>query len=147
MIATKYGMNVTLLCPTPDYVLDERFMKAARRNCEASGSRLTVSHDIEEGYGGADVVYAASWGALPYYGSDPEKQWSLSSAYRRFIVDREKMALTRNALLSHCLPVRRNVEATDAVIDTGSWIAIDEAENRLHVQKALMLSLLENRDS
>ena len=146
MIATKYGMNVTLLCPTPDYVLDERFMQAARRNCEASGSRLTVRHDIEEGYADADVVYAASWGALPYYG-DAEKQWSLSSAYRKFIVDREKMALTRNALLSHCLPVRRNVEATDAVIDTGSWIAIDEAENRLHVQKALMLSLLDDRAS
>jgi N-acetylornithine carbamoyltransferase len=146
MIATKYGMNVTLLCPTPDYVLDERFMKAARRNCEASGSRLTVSHEFDEGYGGADVVYAASWGALPYYG-DSEKQWSLSSAYRRLSWTGKRWALTRNALLSHCLPVRRNVEVTDAVIDSGSWIAIDEAENRLHVQKALMLSLLENRGS
>ncbi len=141
MIATKFGMQVTLLCPTPDYVLDERFMKAAQENAAASGGRLRVAHEIEDGYGGADVVYASSWGALPYYG-DPQKEWSLSGAYRRFIVDGRKMALTNNALLSHSLPVRRNVEATDAVIDSPAWIAIDEAENRLHVQKALMLSLL-----
>jgi len=141
MIATKYGMDVTLLCPTPDYVLDERFMKAALKNAAASGGSLRVSHEINEGYRGADVVYACSWGALPYYG-DPEREWSLSSAYRRFLVDGQKMALTNKAVLSHCLPVRRNVEVTDAVANSPAWIAIDEAENRLHVQKALMLSLL-----
>ena len=52
------------------------------------------------------------------------------------------MALTNNAIFSHCLPVRRNVEATDGVLDAPSCVAIDEAENRLHVQKALMLRLL-----
>jgi N-acetylornithine carbamoyltransferase len=141
MIATKYGMDVTLLCPTPDYVLDERFMKAALQNAAASGGSLTVAHEINDGYRAADVVYACSWGALPYYGN-PEKEWSLSSTYRRFLVDGRKMALTNKAVLSHCLPVRRNVEVADAVVNSPAWIAIDEAENRLHVQKALMLSLL-----
>ena len=144
MMATKFGMQVTLLCPNPDYVLDERFMKAAQENAAASGGRLAVSHEIEEGYGGADVVYANSWGALPYYGN-PEKEWSLSRAYRRFMVDEKKMALTNGAIFSHSLPVRRNVEATDAVMDSPACVAIDEAENRLHVQKALMLSLLRAR--
>lgn len=64
MIATKYGMNVSLLCPTPEYVLDERFMKAALENAAASGGRLSVTHEIRDGYEGADVVYANSWGAL-----------------------------------------------------------------------------------
>ena len=141
MIATKFGMQVTLLCPNPDYVLDERFMKAAQENAAASGGGLAVTHEIEEGYGGADVVYANSWGALPYYGN-PEKEWSLSGAYRRFMVDERKMALTNTAVFSHSLPVRRNVEATDAVMDSPACVAIDEAENRLHVQKALMLGLL-----
>ena len=142
MIATRFGMEVALLCPTPDYVLDERFMRAAQENGAASGGRLRVTHELEDGYAGAEVVYATSWGALPYYGN-PEMEWSLSAAYRRrFIVDEGKMALTSNAILSHCLPVRRNVEATDAVIDSKAWVAIDEAENRLHVQKALMLKLL-----
>lgn len=141
MIATKCGMDVTLLCPNPDYVLDERFMKAAHENAKASGGHLAVSHDVSDGYGGADVVYANSWGALPYYG-DPEKEWTLSRSYQGFIVDERKMALTNNAIFSHCLPVRRNVEVTDAVMDGPRCVAIDEAENRLHVQKALMLCLL-----
>ena len=141
MIATKYGMNVSLLCPSPDYVLDERFMKVAHENAASSGGRLAVTHDISDGYAGADVVYANSWGSLPYYGN-PEREWELSRAYGRFIVDERKMALTNNAIFSHCLPVRRNVEATDGVLDSPACVAIDEAENRLHVQKALMLRLL-----
>ena len=141
MIATKLGMEVMLLCPSPDYVLDERFMKAALANARESGGRLSLTHDIADGYRDADVVYANSWGALPYYG-DPEKQWAQSRAYQRFIVDEKKMAMTKNAIFSHCLPVRRNVEATDAIMDGPRCIAIDEADNRLHVQKALMLSLL-----
>ena len=52
------------------------------------------------------------------------------------------MAMTNKAIFSHCLPVRRNVEATDGVLDAPGCVAIDEAENRLHVQKALMLRLL-----
>jgi N-acetylornithine carbamoyltransferase len=116
-------------------------MKAAQENAAASGGRLSVTHEIRDGYEGADVVYANSWGALPYYG-DPEREWNLSRAYVRFIVDEGKMAMTNKAIFSHCLPVRRNVEATDAVLDAPSCVAIDEAENRLHVQKALMLRLL-----
>jgi N-acetylornithine carbamoyltransferase len=52
------------------------------------------------------------------------------------------MALTDNAVFSHCLPLRRNVKATDAVMDADYCVALDEAENRLHVQKAIMSSLL-----
>lgn len=141
MIGTKFGMDVTLLCPSPDYVLDERFMKAALANAAASGGRLAVTHDIGDAYRAADVVYAMSWGALPYYG-DPEKQWAQSGAYRGFMVDQKKMAMTNDALFSHCLPLRRNVEAADAIVDGPRFAAIDEADNRLHVQKALMLSLL-----
>src|SRR6267378_4843006 len=103
MIATKYGMNVSLLCPSPDYVLDERFMKVAHENAASSGGRLVVTHDISDGYADADVVYANSWGSLPYYGN-PEREWELSRAYGRFIVDERKMAMTNNAILSHCLP-------------------------------------------
>ena len=141
MIATKFGMEVTLLCPSPDYVLDERFMKGALDNARKSGGRLAVTHDIADGYRDADVVYAKSWGALPYYG-DPEKQWAQSRAYQRFIVDEKKMKMTNNAIFSHPLPLRRNVEATDAVLESSRCAAIDEADNRLHAQKALMLCLL-----
>jgi len=134
-------MDVTLLCPTPEYVLDRRYMDAAAEYTRAAGRSLTVTHDIEHGYRGADIVYAKSWGALPYFGRwDDEKP--VREASRRFMVDAEKMALTPNALFSHCLPVRRNVKVTDEVLDSPRAIHIDEAENRLHVQKALMDALL-----
>jgi N-acetylornithine carbamoyltransferase len=58
------------------------------------------------------------------------------------MVDAEKMALTPNGLFSHCLPVRRNVKVTDEVLDSPRAMHIDEAENRLHVQKALLDALL-----
>lgn len=139
-IATRMGMDVTLLCPTPEYILDERYMGWAAQNVAESGGSLQVSHDIASSYAGADVVYAKSWGALPYFGNwGPEKP--IRDAYRHFIVDEAKMALTNNGVFSHCLPLRRNVKATDAVMDSPRCIAIDEAENRLHVQKAVMAAL------
>ncbi len=130
-IATRLGMDVTLLCPEPDYLLDPQFMPAG----------VTVSHDIEQAYAGAHFVYAKSWGALPYYGR-PDDEWELREKYRHFIVDQAKMDLTDDARFSHCLPLRRNVKATDEVMDADYCVAIDEAENRLHVQKAVMLHLL-----
>lgn len=141
LIGSKFGMDVTLLCPEPAYVLDEQFMNRAREDAHASGGRLTVSHDIESAYADADIVYAKSWGALPYYGR-PGEEWALRQKYRHFMVDEQKMGLTRGALFSHCLPLRRNVKASDAVMDAEYCVALDEAENRLHVQKAVMARLL-----
>jgi N-acetylornithine carbamoyltransferase len=140
LIATRMGMDVTLLCPTPDYVLDERYMALGEANARENGGSLRVTQDIEDAYRGADAVYAKSWGALPYFGRwDEEKP--IRDAHRHFIVDEAKMALTNHAVFSHCLPLRRNVKATDAVMDAPYCIAIDEAENRLHVQKAVMATL------
>ena len=139
-IATRMGMDVTLLCPTPEYVLDDRYIGWAEANVAESGGSLTVSHDIDSAYAGADVVYAKSWGALPYFGNwGPEKP--IRDQYRHFIVDEAKMALTNDGVFSHCLPLRRNVKATDAVMDSLRCIAVQEAGNRLHVQKAVMKAL------
>jgi N-acetylornithine carbamoyltransferase len=139
--ATKFGMDVTLLCPEEAYRLDPQFEAAAQQFAEASGGSLRMTHDIEEAYRGADVVYAKSWGALPHYGR-PAEEWELRKKYRHFIVDERKMALTNGGLFSHCLPLRRNVKATDGVMEADYCVALDEAENRLHVQKALMMTLL-----
>jgi N-acetylornithine carbamoyltransferase len=141
LIASKFGMDVTLLCPEEAYRLDPQFEDAARGFAEDGGGSLRITHEIADGYRDADVVYAKSWGALPFYGR-PEEEWELRRNYRHFIVDEEKMALTNDALFSHCLPLRRNIKATDAVMDAPYCVAIDEAENRLHVQKAVMMTLL-----
>jgi len=141
MMASKFGMDVTLLCPEEAYRLDPQFEQAAKENATNSGGSFAVSHDIESSYRDADVVYAKSWGALPFYGR-PEEEWALREKYRHFMVDEEKMALTNGGLFSHCLPLRRNVKATDGVMDADYCVVLDEAENRLHVQKAVMLTLL-----
>jgi N-acetylornithine carbamoyltransferase len=140
-IATRMGMDVTLLCPNEHYVLDERYMGWAQHNAEVMGSSMQVSHDIQSAYAGADVVYAKSWGALPYFGNWAEEK-PMRDSNQHFIVDETKMALTNNAVFSHCLPLRRNIKATDAVMDSANCIAIQEAENRLHVQKAIMDCLI-----
>jgi N-acetylornithine carbamoyltransferase len=149
IIAAKFGFDVTLLCPTPEYALDARYMEAARASARENGRALTITHDVDAAYDGADVVYAKSWGALPYFG-----RWSdekpIRDAHRHFIVDAAKMAKTANGgrgLFSHCLPLRRNVKATDEVVRAPTSMVIDEAENRLHVQKALLCHLLEGDGS
>ncbi len=141
MIATKLGMDVTLLCPTEEYLLDERYLGAARENAAESGGSFTITHDIEAAYADADVVYAKSWGAIPYFGRWGDEK-PLRDLYKHFIVDEQKMSLTNNAYFSHCLPCRRNVKVTDAVIDSPRSLVIDEAENRLHTQKAVLATLL-----
>jgi len=130
LIAKKMGFKVKLLCPTPEYRLDERYM-----------DDIEVTHDIESAYRGADVVYAKSWGALPYFGRwEDEKK--IRDEYKHFIVDEKKMALTPNAFFSHCLPLRRDVKATTEVVTGPRSLVIEEAENRLHVQKAVMRALV-----
>ena len=140
-IATRFGMDVTLLCPTPEYVLDSRYMDFAAGNAAENGGSFNLSHDPQAAYRGAHVVYAKSWGALPYFGRWADEK-PIRDAHRHFIVDAPKMALTDSGVFSHCLPLRRNVKATDAVMDSPACIAIDEAENRLHVQKAVMAALV-----
>ena len=140
-IATRFGMDVTLLCPTPEYALDRRYLDFAQRNVAENGGSFSLSHDVQAAYKGADVVYAKSWGALPYFGRW-EQEKPIREKYKNFIVDEAKMALTNHGVFSHCLPLRRNVKATDAVMDSPACIAVDEAENRLHVQKAIMTTLV-----
>jgi N-acetylornithine carbamoyltransferase len=141
LISTKFGMDVTLLCPTKDYHLDPRYMEAAQKQADENGGSFNVSYDIEQAYSGADIVYAKSWGALPYFGNWEEEK-KIREQYKHFIVDEKKMALTNNGQFSHCLPLRRNIKATDGVMDSDYCFAIEEAENRLHVQKAIMAKLI-----
>jgi N-acetylornithine carbamoyltransferase len=139
--AAKFGMDVTLLCPTEEYLLDDRYMEIARSDTDSNGGSLKVSHDIDEAYEGADFVYAKSWGALPYFGRWHDEK-PIRDRYKHFIVDEAKIEKTDGALVSHCLPMRRNVIMSDGVFDSPSCIAYDEAENRLHVQKAIMKRLV-----
>ncbi len=139
-ISTRFGMDVTVLRP-PGYDLDPMFMKSAEQNVKESGGSLRVTDKIEEAYNGAEFVYAKSWGNLGYFGRWEEEK-KLRADLKHFIVDKQKMSLTKNAFFSHCLPLRRNVKATDEVLDSPQSLIHEEAENRLHAQKALLACIL-----
>jgi N-acetylornithine carbamoyltransferase len=100
-----------------------------------------ITHDIDHGYDNADIVYAKSWGSLNFYGN-PNEEKIIRDQFKYFIVDEDKMAKTNKALFSHCLPLRRNIKATDGVMDSDYCVAIQEAGNRMHVQKSLLSKLL-----
>ena len=144
LIASKFGMNVKLLCPTDDYILHESFISKAQENCSKNNSSFEITHNIEDGYSNADIVYAKSWGAINYF-NDAKNEKILRDNFKHFIVDEEKMALTNDARFSHCLPLRRNIKASDGVMDSDYCIAVQEAANRLHVQKSLLTTLLKDK--
>ena len=141
LAAAQMGHELVIAHPK-GYELDEELMNEIQRRAAEGGGVITTSNDIEEAFDGVQVVYAKSWGAKQFYGA-PEKDIAGRAQYRdKWIVDEQKMARTNDAIFMHCLPVRRNVIVTDAVIDSTSSVVIDEAENRLHVQKSILNKLL-----
>jgi len=141
LAASQIGHDLVIAHP-PGYELDDELMEDVRTRAVEAGGTVTVQHDIDRAFNGAQVVYAKSWGSKTFYGA-MEKEIAERKQYRgRWIVDEAKMARTDSAIFMHCLPVRRNVIVADGVIDSSSSVVIDEAENRLYVQKAILTSLL-----
>jgi N-acetylornithine carbamoyltransferase len=135
------GHDLTIAHPQ-GYELDDELMETIRECAAQSGGNVTVSNDVEAAVENVEVVYAKSWGSKNFYGAN-KKDIAERAKYReKWIVDEAKMARTNEAIFMHCLPVRRNVIVTDSVIDSPSSVVIDEAENRLHVQKAILAQLL-----
>ncbi len=134
---TRFGMNVRLTRP-PEYKLMPDIVEQARENARKSGGSFEVLDDFDAGFVDADIVYPKSWGAL-LTTDDEEESARIGRKYTDWIADERRMALAKpNALYMHCLPADRNIEVTDAVIDGPNSVVYDEAENRLHVQKAVM---------
>ena len=134
LAAAQMGHDLVIAHP-PGYDLDEELI-------ESLGANVEITNDIDAAFTDADVIYAKSWGSKQFYGN-AEQDIANRAQYRsKWIVDKEKMSRTNAAIFMHCLPVRRNVIVTDGVIDSPASVVIDEAENRLHVQKAILAKLL-----
>ena len=135
--ATRFGMNVRLVHP-PEFVLQPGVVELATANARRSGGSLELLDDFDAGFRGADVVYAKSWGALLTAKDEAEGAES-AARHADWVTDERRMALAADgAIFMHPLPADRNVEVTDAVIDGPRSVVYDEAENRLHTQKAVM---------
>jgi N-acetylornithine carbamoyltransferase len=116
-------------------------MAEIQAGAEASGGRVCLSRNYREACAGARIVYSKSWGAKRFYGR-AEEDIELRQRYRDWRIDERVMASTDGGWFMHCLPVRRNVVVTDGVLDGPQNAAIDEAENRLHVQKAVLATMV-----
>jgi len=145
LAAAQMGHDLVIAHPS-GYELDDELMDTVRQKAIAEGGNVTISHEVDKAFEGAEVVYAKSWGSKDFYGA-PEKDIAEREQYRgKWIVDEHKMTRTNSAIFMHCLPLRRNVIVTDGVIDSPSSVVVDEAENRLHVQKAILAKLLGKED-
>ena len=140
LIAAQCGLDLTIACP-PEYDLGADAMAEIEAGAKSSGGRVTLSRDARKACEGARIVYAKSWGSKEFYGRGQE-DIELRKQYKHWCIDESVMASTDNGWFMHCLPVRRNVVVTDGVLDGAQNAAIDEAENRLHVQKAVLASIL-----
>jgi N-acetylornithine carbamoyltransferase len=137
LLMTRYGANVRLTRP-PEFKLMPEIITQAQENAKKSHGSFEIIEDFEEGMAGADVVYAKSWGSMVTT-SDHEESAKISQQYTDWIVDARRMAMAdEDAIYMHPLPADRNIEVTDEVIDGPHSVVYDQAENRLHVQKAVM---------
>ena len=134
---TRFGLDVTLAHP-PEFELMPEIMDIAEKQAAEYGTKFEVVDSMEDGFEDADIVYAKSWGPL-LTTQDQDEGKKIQDQYKDWITDSEKMALAKDdAIYMHPLPADRNVEVTDEVIDGPNSVVFDEAENRLHVQKAVM---------
>jgi ornithine carbamoyltransferase len=133
----RFGLDVVLAHP-PEFKLMPEVMEEARRQAAKFGAGFEVVDDMEAGFKDADIVYAKSWGAL-LTTTDQDEGARIIKKYESWITDERKMALAKpEAIYMHPLPADREVEVSNAVIDGPQSVVYDEAENRMHVQKAVM---------
>jgi len=136
---TRSGANVTLACPE-EMTPDDQMINQLKEYAGKDSGKFHVSHSKTDGLKGAHVVYAKSWhGNMIYTNADEEDR--IRKGYSDWTVTESDMKLTDNGHFMHCLPVRRNVVVSDQVLDSKNAIHIQEAENRLHIQKALLMKL------
>jgi N-acetylornithine carbamoyltransferase len=137
LLMPRFGMNVKLTHP-PEVKLMPDILEQAKENASRAKVGFEIGDDFNEGMKGADVVYAKSWGAL-LTTTDEEEGKRIIDKYSDWITDERRMAMgSDDAIYMHPLPADRNIEVADAVIDGPQSAVYDQAENRLHGQKAVM---------
>jgi N-acetylornithine carbamoyltransferase len=141
--AAVMGMEIVIARPD-GYELDPDDTALVRRIAQQRGGEFVhIINDLDEAMVGADAVYAKSWGSVKLFGK-PEEERDLRASLRDWRITESRVKSTRGGrgIVMHCLPVRRNVEIDDAVLDGPHSVVVDQAENRLHAQRALLLELL-----
>ncbi len=137
LLATRFGMNVRLVRP-PEFKLMPDIVQQARDNARKHHGNFEIMEDFEAGMAGSDVIYAKSWGPL-LTTADPDEGKRITDQYKDWITDDRRIAMAaEDAIYMHPLPADRDIEVTSAVLDGPHSVVFDQAENRLHAQKAVM---------
>ncbi len=133
----RFGLDITLAYP-PEFKLMPDIEAEAQAQAKKYHTGFEIVHDMDEAFKDADVVYAKSWGPL-LTTNDPDEGKRLQDQYKSWITDQRRMNLAKpDAIYMHPLPADRDVEVTSEVMDGPNSVVFDQAENRLHAQKAVM---------
>jgi len=146
LVASRFGMNVTVARPD-GYDLDPQVYAWTQANCAANGTRFQVTNDVDAAYDGVHVVYSRNWVTPAAYQDgvfQKKVEQDKAKAIPGWITSVERMARTDNAIFTHPMPVDRSMEVADEVASGPRSAMYDIAENRLHVQKAVMALTMGN---
>jgi len=137
LLMPRFGMNVRLVHP-PEFNLMPEIVAQGQENARKAKTSFEIMDNFEAGIKDSDIIYAKSWGPL-LTTTDQTEGKRITDKYQDWITDERRMAMAADdAIFMHPLPADRNIEVTDGVIDGPQSVVYDEAENRLHVQKAVM---------
>jgi len=143
LTAAKLGARMVIAGPE-GYEPDEEFLKAAQDEAARSGAEITITHEPQEAAKDADVIYTDVWASMGQEAQAAERR----PLFAPFQVNADLLAEAKpNVLVEHCLPAHRDEEITSEVLDGPNSVVLDEAENRLHIQKAILYKLLLNSGS
>jgi N-acetylornithine carbamoyltransferase len=140
VMASKMGMHLTVSHPE-GYELDSGILDVVQRNARETGGSVRFAPDLGEAANGAQAVYAASWSSANFHGR-PDEEALLRSRHSERRITADLMTKTAAGRFLHAMPVRRNVEADDAVVDAPNSLMMRQAGNRLHIQRALFSEVL-----
>ena len=136
--SARLGMNFALATPA-GFGPDPAVVEQAGSLAAASGARLSITTNLEEALAGADAVYTDVWASM----GQEEEADARQKVFAPYQIDARAVSVAKpGALFMHCLPAKRGLEVTDAVIESSTSVVFDQAENRLHAQKALLLMML-----
>jgi ornithine carbamoyltransferase len=142
LAGAKVGMTVRVATPE-GYEPDEAVIARARGDAAGSGGAVEITNDPNEAASDADVLYTDVWASMGHEAEARERE----RVFPPYQLNEELLAVAKpGALVMHCLPAHRGEEITDAVIDGETSVVLDQAENRLHTQKALLLRALDRLD-
>ena len=135
-LSMRFPLDFVCCCPE-DYEPDVELVKQAK---ESGVSKITITNDPVSAVSGADVIYTDVWASM----GQKEEAEEREKAFKNFQVNEKLMSLTgKDTLFMHCLPAERDREVTDGVMESDNSIVFDQAENRMHVQNAIMIMLSE----